>query len=389
MDALSRRTALLGAAGVVGAAMTGCTDSNAAPGTGATSSAAVPTTAAPSPSPSVSVDTTPRWPLTGRPLDNPADAERIVVAVKVPDSRNEHPQIGIDKADIVYVQMDGYPAAVGQSGTRLVPVFHSSYADAVNPVRSIRPVDIPMLSPMTAIIGSTGAYPWVLEYVEEFGQYLIGRQDYMASKGTGAYGILSNRVRTLNGQTYYDRAVVCYPDKLVKLAKKFEKGPQQHYFPWAASADEVSTAVAGRAAASVSVPWKSGTTYNMTYTYDSKTKRYLRSEPWGPHVLANGKRVSCDNVLVIRATQVFGKIYRSGRIKTDGGIHKEPIHKIINSTGTFYYANRGKYVKGTWTKGEVNEVFQFTLDDGTPLRMAPGQTFVELPNLKAKVVVKG
>ena len=53
-----------------------------------------------------------------------------------------------------------------------------------------------------------------------------------------------------------------------------------------------------------------------------------------------------------------------------------------------YYANGGKYVTGTWTKGAVNEVFQFTLDDGTPLKMAPGQTYVELPNLKAKVQIK-
>ena len=30
--------------------------------------------------------------------------------------------------------MDGYPAGVGLSSTRLVPVFHSEFADTVNPV---------------------------------------------------------------------------------------------------------------------------------------------------------------------------------------------------------------------------------------------------------------
>ena len=70
-------------------------------------------------------------------------------------NKGEHPQMGLEKADIVFVQLDGYPAAVGQSGTRLMPVFHSQYADTVNPVRSIRPVDIPALSPITAIIGNT------------------------------------------------------------------------------------------------------------------------------------------------------------------------------------------------------------------------------------------
>ena len=29
----------------------------------------------------------------------------------------------------------------------------------------------------------------------------------------------------------------------------------------------------------------------MGYSYDRKTKRYRRSMPWGPHVLADGTRV--------------------------------------------------------------------------------------------------
>ena len=386
MEPVTRRTAVLGAVGVAGAALAGCT-----PAPAQTQSAPQATSTSPSatPSPTPSVDSTPRWPLTGKVLKDPADAKRIAVAVKVPDNQNEHPQIGIDKADIVYVQLDGYPAAVGASGTRLVPVFHSEYADTVNPVRSIRPVDIPMLAPMNAIIGNTGAFKWVLEYAREFGEYLVPMKSYMATKGTGSYSILSNRVRTLNGVTYYDRAVACHPQKLAKQTKKFADGPQQMYFPWAANDDEVSTEVAGKDARSVAVPWKKGNTFPMTYTWSEKAGRYLRSEPWGKHVMADGTRIGCDNVLVVKAKQVFGKIYSSGKIVPNYGGHDEPIHDIINTEGTFYYAHGGKYVKGTWTKGAVNEVFSFALEDGSPLKMAPGQTFVELPNSNAKISIKG
>ncbi|MGC3994949.1 MAG: DUF3048 domain-containing protein [Propionicimonas sp.] len=387
MEPVSRRAAMLGAAGVAGAALVGC--STKAPAQTQTSSGASTPTESASASPTATVDTTPRWPLTGKVLKNADDAKRIAVAVKVPDNQGEHPQMGLDKADIVYVELDGYPAAVGQSGTRLVPIFHTQYADAVNPVRSIRPVDIPMLSPITAIIGNTGAYPWVLDYAKEFAEYIVWNKSYMATKGTGSYSILANRVRTLNGVTYYDRAVACHPKELAAQTKKFADGPQQMYFPWAASDDEVSTAVSGEDASFISVPWKKGNTYPMSYTWSEKQGRYLRSMPWGKHVLADGTRVSCDNVLVIKAKQVFGKIYASGKIKTSGPYHMEPIHKIINEQGTFYYAQGGKYVKGTWTKGEVNEVFQFTLDDGSPLKMAPGQTFVELPNTTSKITIKG
>jgi hypothetical protein len=390
MEPVSRRAAVLGAMGVAGATLAGCSIPSSAqtqPTAGPT--AADPGTASASPSPTATVDDTPRWPLTGKVLKNADDAKHIAVAVKVPDNKNEHPQIGIDKADIVYVQLDGYPAAVGQSGTRLVPIFHSQFAETVNPVRSIRPVDIPMLSPINAIIGNTGAFPWVLDYAKHYDKYLIPMKSYMATKGTGAYSILSNRVRTLNGQTYYDRAVACHPKKLAQLAKKFTDGPPQMYFPWAASDDEVSTEVSGKAAKSVSVPWKTGNTFPMTYTWSEKAGRYLRSEPWGKHVMADGTRISCDNVLVIKAKQVFGKIYVDGSIKPHYGGHDEPIHDIINTEGKFYYAHGGKYVTGTWTKGAVNKVFEFTLDDGSPLKMAPGQTFVELPNSKTKITIKG
>ena len=264
MEAVSRRAAVIGAVGVAGATLVGCTATPApaqtqAPGTSAAPSPSESATTAP-------VDTTPRWPLTGRELKNADDAKHIAVAVKVPDNKGEHPQIGLDKADIVYVQMDGYPATVGKTSTRLVPIFHSKFADTVNPVRSIRPVDIPMLSPIGAIIGNTGAFPWVLDYAKEFSEYIVPMMSYMnAKKGApGAYGILASRVRSINGITYYDRAVSCHPKVLAKATKKFADGPQQMYFPWAASDDEVSTNVAGKAAAVVSVPWKKGNSYNMT-----------------------------------------------------------------------------------------------------------------------------
>ncbi len=97
--------------------------------------------------------------------------------------------------------------------------------------------------------------------------------------------------------------------------------------------------------------------------------------------LADGTRVSTDNVLVIKAKQHYGKIFR-------GRGHAEPLHDIINAKGTFYYFNGGRYVTGRWRKGAVSEPFRFTLANGAPLKMAPGQTFVELPDIHAKLRIK-
>jgi hypothetical protein len=376
MAQISRRAVLMG---VVCIGLGACSEPSAQP-------SASPTplpTPSPSPSatgsPSSSVDTRPRWPLTGKLLKDEGKARHAAVAVKVPDNRSEHPQRGIDKADIVFVELEGYRDASGHSGTRLVPVFHSRIAESVAPVRSIRPVDVPLLSPIHALIGNTGAAPWVVNYIEHYRAYLDGLLSYMNTRRTGSYGIDASRVYTLNGRTYYDRAVICHPATLARQTKRFRSGPPQPYFPFASTREEVS-ATQGKRGRSIRIPYKANR-YFMSYDYDKKEKRYLRNMPWGPHILADGSRVSTDNVLVIKARQHYGKIFR-------GRGRDEPLHDIINADGKFYYFNRGRYVVGTWRKGEVQEPFEFTLRDGSPLKMAPGQTFVELPNEGAKVRIK-
>ncbi len=377
MRPITRRTALMG---VVAAGLAACSKDEPAPSTPTVSAPPVEPSTTPTPSSSPTpVDSRPRWPLTGKLKKNTEDGRHAAVAVKVPDNKFEHPQRGINEADIVFVELEGYKDASGYSATRLVPVFHSEFAESVEPVRSIRPVDIPLLSPMNAIIGNTGAAKWVVNYVKHYRRYLEGMLSYMNTRGTGSYGTDPSRVYTYQGQTYYDRATVCHPEVLGRQTKRFRDGPQGLYFPFATRYDSVSTEQ-GKRGRSVTIPYK-GDDYFMGYTYDKASKRYLRSEPWGPHVLADGKRVTIDNVLIIKAKQSYGKVYR-------GGGHDEPLHDIIDAKGTFYYFNRGRYVKGTWSKGRVNHPFTFTLADGSPLHMRPGRTFVELPDDGAKIRVK-
>ncbi len=381
MESVSRRTLVVGTIGAAGAAvaaplLTACTPEPAqspsvAPPPPPAGSAEPEQTPTPEPTP---VDERPRWPLTGALLEDASKAERAVVAVKVPDNKGEHPQVGINEADIVFVELDGYPAGLYKSGTRLVPVYHSRFAADVGPVRSIRPVDVALLSPMDAIVGNTGAAGWTLRYFKKNAKGIDFMKNYMATKGTGSYSIDGSRVRTIKGQKYYDRAVLCHPKQLAKQSKT-KTTPQVLYFPFATGDEVPSTEISGQDAKTVSVPWQKGDSYNMTYSYSAKQGRYLRSMPWGKHVLKDGSRVVTDNVLVIQAKQHFA--------------HHEPFHDVTGKKGTFYYAHGGKYVKGTWSKAQdVDSLFEFTLEDGSPLRMAPGRTFVELPHTKSKVTFK-
>lgn len=120
---------------------------------------------------------------------------------------------------------------------------------------------------------------------------------------------------------------VCHPKILVQQTKRFPAGPPQHHSSFASTSAEVSAAKR-RSGRSIKVPYQ-GDSYFMGYSYDEKTKRYRRSLPWGAHVLADGTRVTTDNVVVIKARQHCGKIFQG-----NGG--KEPLYNIAGYAGTFY-----------------------------------------------------
>lgn len=175
-------------------------------------------------------------------MSDPTLGGHPAVAVKVPDNQNEHPQEGINEADIVFVQADGYRNPNGYDGTRLMPVYHSNMAENSAPVRSLRPVDVPLLAPMHAVLGSSGGAPWVVNYLESFSESISSDLVYIDMKGTGAYSVNRERVRKYQGQTYYDRALVCHPGILAEVSGVFPDGPPIAYLPFATDVDEPSIA---------------------------------------------------------------------------------------------------------------------------------------------------
>ena len=364
----SRRVALMSGVGIAAAALAGCGGKSEPVVTPSLTPSPSPTPSPiPSPTPSPSPTPEPIEPLTGRPLTDASIMKRPAVAVKVPNLKQEQPQVGLLEADIVICQVNGH------AYTRLMPIYHSTFPEAVGPVRSMRPVDVPLLAPLKPVLANTGAADWVLAYVDDHAKY-IERMTYLDWRGTGAFSVNQDRLYTYDGKTQYDRAIQAHPAKMAELAERNTEAPKP-YFPFAPAGTEASTS-SGDAATTIEVPYGSGHTYDMSYEYDEQSGAYLRSQPWGEHILADGDRVTADAVLVIAAAWEMGKI-------GSGSHAPDPIVDIVDAEGTFHYLQGGRVVKGTWKKGAVDERFSFTLADGSPLLMAPGRTWVEMPSPSA------
>ena len=63
-----------------------------------------------------------------------------IIVVKIDDTPDAHPQIGIDKADLVYIEQ------VEGGLVRLAAIFSTEIPDAIGPVRSARISDIDLMS---------------------------------------------------------------------------------------------------------------------------------------------------------------------------------------------------------------------------------------------------
>lgn len=299
-----------------------------------------------------------RAPLTGRLVDDRSELDHPAVAIKVSDVRQAHPQVGVDRADIVFVE------PIGVAYTRLAAVFHSDLPDSVGPVRSVRPADAPLLGPMSPVFGNTMAAGWILDYTNGVADWdALGT---LRVKGTDAY--------TIDGTRPQPDHVIAHPRELLKLSEFTEPPPP--YFSYAPNADASSAARHGEPGSSVVITY--GGDWQVRWTFDDESGRYLRQEPWGRHVVTNGRQVAATNVLIVQVDSVVDKL-------VDGHGAPVPVLQLVDGSGRFTALSGGSSITGTWTKGDVNEPFQLQTDAGTKLQLAPGNTWVELPTDEAVI----
>jgi Protein of unknown function (DUF3048) N-terminal domain/Protein of unknown function (DUF3048) C-terminal domain len=302
-----------------------------------------------------------RAPLTGLVVDDVAALDHPAVAIKVSDVRQAHPQTGIERADIVFVE------PIGVSYTRLAAVFHSDVPESVGPVRSIRPPDAPLLGPLAPVFGNTMGAQWVVDYVDATAN--VDDLGTLRVSGSGAYVQDPARPRPDD----------VFAKPLVLLDLSDFTAPPEPYFSYASDTEPSSAERAGGPGTSAEVPYGPG--WSVTWTYDDTAGRYLRQQPWGPHVTTQGTQVGAVNVLIL---DVASETRRIG----EGSGAPVPVLELIDASGQFVALAGGRSVSGTWSKAGANEPFRLRTDDGGDLLLAPGNTWVELAAPSADVTVR-
>jgi hypothetical protein len=311
----SRRAArLVAVAGLI--VLAGCSRSHSSPG-----HTSAPTTAAPAVSP-----------FTGeKPSNNP------VVAVKIEDTALGRPQVGVNRADIVYVEQ------VEGGLTRLMAIFNSSLP-TVEPVRSTRPSD-----PELAL---------------QFGHII-----FVASGGSRA-GIapldaspLRAVINDRNAPGFTRDPQRQAPENLradlSTIAAK-TKGPKAKSIGlhWSASLAVANTRP-GR-----SVQTRVGGT-DVAFRWNAQLHRYVRIIDGNIQHTASGKVIDTPNVIV-----QFCRVTPYPKDRDVLGHPAQYTHTVGHGRAVVF--RNGRRIEATWNRAAVNDGTALTTAAGKPVALAPG-----------------
>lgn len=296
-----------------------------------------------------------RHPLTGAPLEE-AFTGRIT-SVVIDNIREAMPQYGISNADILYeIETEG-------GITRCLAIFTDfTETESLGPVRSARSYfnNVSVAYDAT-IIHCGGSVPGINGHYSDNGQK-ISNWAHINEQNNGSY-FFRDQERIRNGYNSWDCLFTSGKKMIAALAAKGYDTPYESGIDLGLSfADELD--LKGETAQKVTVKFLGSKTTTMTYAPD--TGLYEAEQYGKSHVDAGtGETMAYRNVLVLQTKQW----------KINDGTYYRSFYTLIGS-GSGYFACGGKIVPIKWSRETLNDPFSYTLEDGTPLTLGAGKTYV-------------
>lgn len=301
------------------------------------------------------VDTRPRSPLNGLPVDDATSLERRAIAVKVDNHPSARPQSGIQEADAVFeIRVEG-------SITRFMGVFHHSDSEYIGPIRSGRPSDATLIRPLEATLFISGAQGWVQSGIREVGVNLF------VDTRPGMFRIDGRRApHNLYGNTVEMRGVA--DDREIP-----DTAPPTGLWEFG------ELPAAAKPVPEVSVRFAGG--FITQWKWNPTTKVWERWFEGAPSewvdIDGNAETISADTLVMI-----------VGRFYTASGGSGSPVPATESvGTGPVYVFSGGQGIEGTWTRENPEDPFVLETLDGKPLPVPPGLPWISLVPDVGEVIV--
>jgi hypothetical protein len=305
------------------------------------------TTTAESTTTSTTIPADPVMPLTGMPIEDPALAARPALVVKIDNHQDARPQSGLNQADIVFEENVEHL-------TRFAAVFQTTSPDPVGPIRSGRTQDVELLGSLNKpIFAWSGGNPGVTAAING-SDFVVANVQTNARKASQSY---RSRDRAVPHNLYAQGS------GLFTMAPA-DAGPPPQQFSYLKD----GAAAAGDPSAGVDLKMDG---VNVSWKFDAKSSTYLRFQGGKAHNDAALGQVDAVNVVVLVVD------YQPSVVDT-----KSPEAQTTG-TGEAFVFTAGKGVHGKWTRTDRLSPYQLTGDDGNPILLTPGRTWVELARVES------
>ena len=290
-------------------------------------------------------------PLTGVVGPFKPKVGRAALVVKVDNHEDARPQLGIDRADVIVEEQ------VESGISRLVSVFHSRTPPEIGPIRSTRSTDfdiIPLFG--RPVYASSGGNEGVMNGLAAVDKIDVGHN----RGGTGFRRISRPGPHNL----------VADPEALYGRAGDAADTPPAPIFDFLAEAERLHESRREIAEASV----RMGARTLVRWRWNQTTRSWDRLHGSTLHKTNDGARRSPTHVVILQVP------YERG-----GGVGRSIPHGVTTGSGPAHVLVSRRVVAGTWSRPTPAGRFDLRTEDGTVMKLKPGQTVIQLPQTGANI----
>jgi hypothetical protein len=304
-------------------------------------------------------------PLTGLPVDDASILNRNPVLIKVSNyPRTGRPHAGLSSADIVF---DYY---IGEMFNRFLAVFYGNNAPQVGPIRSGRLVDAQLTQMFRGIL----VYGNADERVDTILNQQLGSRA-LPSKFSPCPPVCGDDTHSVTG-VFADSAAVTEYARSIGIPQE-NPGLQFASF----TNDPPPGGQPGNKLLVQYAEINKG-----EWEYDSASGKYLRwiedgneGEPLTmiPLVDRNtGEQLAFSNVIILYTFYIeFNRTLHNIDIWNNQGSRKA------------LFLRDGQAYGGTWQVSDHSQPFEFLQNDGTPMLLKPGNTWIILAGISSKITI--
>ena len=284
-----------------------------------------------------------------------AGENKQILVVKIDDTNAAHPQIGVEDADLVYVEQ------VEGGLTRLAAIYTSKLPPLIGPIRSARISDIELLAQFGRVgFAYSGAQSKMRPVIAE-----ANLENLSAERNPPSiYGKDPNRVGPVD--------MILKPELLLERANanpkiRIETATASVFAFGDAPKGETNTAIA-------KIKWPSA---KYELRWDSANEKWLIYFNEKPNMAANGEHLYADTA-IIQIVSITPSIYgdKFGEIT--------PFSKTTGS-GKAVMLRDGFSYQLSWQRNLETDVTTWKSEDGDVANFKPGRTWIFLTD-KAPVL---